>query len=144
MGVRRVKNSLVTVLVLLVVLSIIQCTAKTQVIKEDDETVLRRKVQEYWNYRIKGEWAKSYLYESPEFRETMKADAYINQNQRSIMKWEGFDILEVWTSGVEGHVKLNTKYRYLIPRTTKAAFERVVEEQWIKKDGQWYRFSTVA
>jgi len=144
MGVRRVKYSILTVLVLLVVLSIIQCTAKTQVIKEDDETALRRKVQEYWNYRIKGEWAKSYLYESPEFREAMRVEVYINQNQRSIMKWEGFDILEVWTSRAEGRVKLNTKYRYLIPRTTKAAFERVVEEQWVKKDGQWYRLSTVS
>ena len=139
MGVRRVKYSILTVLVLLVVLSIIQCTAKTQVIKEDDETVLRRKVQEYWNYRIKGDWAKSYLYESPEFREAMKPELYINQNQRSIVKWEGFDILELWTGGEEGYVKLNTKSRYLIPRFQEHVFDRVVEEKWVKKDGQWYR-----
>ncbi len=141
MGVRRVKDSILAVLVSLVALSIIQCTAKPQIVKENDETVLRRRVQEYWSYRIKGEWDKSYLYESPEYREKVNIVRYTNQFGRSAVKWEGFEILEIWVSGEEGHVKVNTKYRYLIPQTPRGAFARAVEEQWIKKEGQWYRLS---
>jgi hypothetical protein len=118
---------------------VIQCSTKTQVIKEEEEVVLRRRVQEYWSYKIKGEWDRCYEYVSPDYREKLSILAYINQNSRFPMKWEGFDILEVWTSGEEGYVKMNTKYRYIIPRTNKAAFERVAEEKWIKKEGHWYR-----
>ena len=57
------------------------------------------------------------------------------------MKWEGFNIIEAWTSGEEGYVKVDRKYRYIIPETKKAAFDRVVEEKWVKKDGEWYRLS---
>ena len=138
----RVTKSLI-VLVLMLAICIIQCTTKSQIVKENDEAVLRRRVQEYWSYRIKGELDKSYLYESPDYREKINIVRYINQFGRSAVKWEGFEILEIWTSGEEGHVKLNTKYRYLIPQTTKAAFERAVEEQWVKKEGQWYRRSSL-
>ncbi len=143
MGVRKVRNSIILVLILLLASGIIQCTTKTRIIKENDEAVLRRRVQEYWSYRIKGELDKSYLYESPDYREKINIVRYINQLGRSPVKWEGFEILEIWASGEEGHVKLNTKYRYLIRQTTKAAFERAVEEQWVKKEGQWYRLSPI-
>ncbi len=104
--------------------------------------VLRRRVQEYWNCRVKGEWNNAYLYESPDFRSKTTIEAYIIQMARFPMKWEGFDILELWTSGGEGHVKLNVKYRFLIPRIQeKGAFGRTAGETWGKKDGQWYRIS---
>ena len=57
------------------------------------------------------------------------------------MKWEGFDILEIWTSGEEGYVKLNIKYQYLIPQAQEREYRRTVEEKWIKKDGNWYHIS---
>jgi hypothetical protein len=141
MEVKKVRKKIVIFLLFLVALCITQCSPKRQIVKEDEETVLRRRVQEYWSYKIKGEWEKSYLYESPEFREKVSKVAYINQNRRSIVKWEGFDVLEIWISGEEGHVKVDIKYRYIIPQTQKGAFEKVAEETWIKKDGQWYCIS---
>ena len=141
MEVKKVRKKIVIILLFFLALCITQCSPKSQIIKEDEETVLRRRVQEYWSYKIKGEWEKSYLYESPEFRERVSILAYINQNRRSIVKWEGFDVLEIWTSGEEGHVKVDRKYRYIIPQTPKGAFEKVAEERWIKKDGQWYCLS---
>lgn len=143
MEVKKVRKKIVIILLFFLALCITQCSTKRQIIKEDEETVLRRRVQEYWSYKIKGEWEKSYLYESPEFRERVSIAAYINQNRRSIVKWEGFDILEIWTSGEEGHVKVDRKYRYIIPQTQKGAFEKVAEETWIKKDGQWYCLSSL-
>jgi len=144
MGVRIVKNSVILVLILLLISGILQCTSRSRIVKEDDEAILRRRVQEFWSYKIKGEWDKSYPYESPEFREKTKVEIYIIQNQRSVMKWEEFEVIELWVSGKEGYVKLKTKYRYLISRFMKTPFERVVEEQWLKKEGQWYHFSPPA
>jgi len=140
-GGQKGKEEIVIILLFLLALCITECSPKRQIVREDEETVLRRRVQEYWSYKIKGEWEKSYLYESPEFRERVSSAAYINQNRRSIVRWEGFDILEIWISGKEGHVKVDRKYRYITPQTQKGAFEKVVEERWIKKDGQWYCLS---
>jgi hypothetical protein len=121
---------------------VIQCSTKTQIIKEEEETVLKRRVQEYWSYKIKGEWDKSYAYESPDYREKVNLQRYVYKNGRFIEKWVGFDILEIWTSGEEGNVKLNIEYRYLIPQVQrKGVFQRIVEEKWIKKDGNWYHIS---
>jgi hypothetical protein len=143
MEVKKVRKKIVIFLLFLLALCITQCSPKSQIVKEDEETVLRRRVQEYWSYKIKGEWEKSYLYESPEFRERVSTAAYINRNKQSIVKWEGFDVLEIWISGEEGHVKVDRKYRYIIPQTPKGAFEKVVEETWIKKEGQWYCLSSI-
>jgi hypothetical protein len=140
--IKTISSILAVILVMGVGLSIIQCTPKPHVVKVDEETALRKRVQDYWDLRLTGKWDKSYLYESPEYREHLSIVSYINQNGRSPVKWEQVDILEVWTSGNEGHVKMNTKYRYLIPQTRKAAFDKVVEEQWVKIEGQWYRLPT--
>lgn len=138
----RKKNNIIVILILLIASGITQCAPKTQIIKEDDGAILRRRVQEYWGYKIKGEWDKSYLYESPEFREKVNLVKYINQYGRSMIRREGFDILEVWTSGEEGYVKLKTQHRYMIPQVQKkAAFESAEEEMWVKKENQWYRRS---
>jgi hypothetical protein len=143
MGVKKAKKNIATIIILVSLLasSIIQCTPKSQIIKEDEEAALKRRVQEYWSYKIKGEWEKCYLYESPLYREKVNVEKYVYQNRRSLMKWEEFDILEIWTSGEEGYVKVKTKHRFLIPEFRKAAFEGVFEEKWIKKDSQWYRLS---
>jgi hypothetical protein len=143
MEVKKVRKKIVIFLLFLLALCITQCSPKSQIVKEDEETVLRRRVQEYWSYKIKGEWEKSYLYESPEFRERVSTAAYIDRNKQSIVKWEGFDVLEIWISGEEGHVKVDRKYRYIIPQTPKGAFEKVAEETWIKKEGQWYCLSSI-
>ena len=143
MEVKKVRKKIVIFLLFLVALCITQCSPKSQIVKEDEETVLRRRVQEYWSYKIRGEWDKSYQYESPEYREKVNLVTYINQWGRFPIRWEGYDIFEVWTSGEEGYVKMNTKYRYIIPQTNKAAFEKIVEEKWIKKDGQWYCLSSI-
>lgn len=143
MEIKKTKSSIAIVLTFLIAMCVIQCTPKKQIIKEDDEAVLKRRVQEYWNYRIRGEWEKSYQYESPDYKEKLNILGYINQNSRLPLKWERYDILEMWTSGDEGYVKMNVKYRFIIPQTNKAAFEQVTEEKWIKKDNQWYRLSPV-
>ena len=142
MEVKKVRKKIVIILLFLLALCITQCSTKRQIIKEDEETVLRRRVQEYWSYKIKGEWDKCYSYESPDYREKVSIVRYINQNSGSLVKWEGFEIEDIWTSGDEGNVKLNRKYRYIIPQTKKAAFERAAEEKWVKKDGHWYRLSS--
>ena len=142
MEVKRLKN-IAKIFSCLLLVALFQCTPKAQLVKEDEATILRRRVQEYWSYRIKGELDKSYSYESPEYREKINLVRYINQLGRSPTKWEGFDILELWTTGEEGHVKLSTKYRYLLPQTTKGVFERMTEEEWIKKGGVWYRRSPI-
>ena len=144
MEVKKAKEKIVITLLILLALSITQCATQRQITKEDDEAALKRKVREYWSYKIRGEWDKCYMYETPNYREKVNLVGYINQWGRFPMKWDGFDILEVWTSGEEGYVKLNTRYRYLMPQVKMGVFEKAVEEKWIKKDNQWYRYSAPA
>ena len=142
MEVKKVRKKIVIILLFLLALCITQCSPKRQIVKEEEEVVLKRRVQEYWSYKIKGEWDKCYPYELPDYREKVNLQRYINENGRSPVKWEGFDIMGIWTSGEEGYAKLNTGYRYLIPKVQKkGVFQRVVEEKWIKKDGNWHRIS---
>jgi len=142
MEVKKVRKKIATILLFLLALCIIQCSPKRQIIKEEEEGVLKRRVQEYWSCRIKGEWERCYLYESPNYREETKIQAYVNQNARFPMKWEGYEIMDLWTYDGEGHVKLLVKYRYLIPKIQgKGVFGRTTGERWEKKDGEWYRIS---
>jgi len=122
--------------------TVLCCTAAIKPPKMTDEEVLRRRVEEYWSYKIKGQWDKAYVYESPDYQRRVALVAYVMRNGRSIVKWEGFNIVEALTSGEEGYAKVDRKYRYLIPESKRAAFNRVVEEKWVKKDGEWYRLSS--
>lgn len=142
MEVKKVRKKIVIILLFLLALCVTECSPKRQVIKEEEESVLRRRVQEYWSYKIRREWDKCYQYESPDYREKVNIVRYISQSSRSSVKWEGFEIEDIWTSGDEGYVTLKRKYRYIIPETKKAAFERTEEEKWGKKDGHWYRLSS--
>ncbi len=143
MEVKKAGKRAVAIFLFLLALCVqTQCSAGRQIIKEEEETALRRRVQEYWSYKIKGELDKCYQYESPDYREKIGIIRYISQSSRSPVIWEGFEIKEIWTSGDEGNVKLNAKYRYIIPQSKKAAFERLTEEKWVKKDGHWYRLSS--
>jgi hypothetical protein len=141
MEVKKPREKIVIILLLLLALCITQCSPKKQVIKEEEGGVLRRRVQEYWSYKIRGEWDKCYQYEAPDYRENVNIVKYISQNSRSVVKWEGFEIENIWTNGAEGNVTLRGKYRYLIPEARTAVFERVAEEKWVRKDGHWYRLS---
>jgi hypothetical protein len=122
-------------------IGMIQCATKSQVVQETEEGILKKRVREYWDHRIKGEWDKSYLYELPEYREKVSVLKYINQNGRSLVKWVSYEIMEVAISGEEGKIRLNGKYRYLAPQTKNAEFQRMIEEQWVKVETQWYRFA---
>jgi hypothetical protein len=142
MEVKKVRKKIVIILLFLLALCITECSPNKQIIKEEEEGVLKRRVQEYWSYRIKGEWVKCYQYELPDYREKVDIGKYVSQSSRFIVKWEGFEILDLWTSKDEGNVKVNIKYRYLIPEPKRLTFERVAEEKWVKKDGHWYRLSS--
>ena len=74
----------------------------------------------------------------------MSLEKYVGQNGRSLIKWLEFDILEIWTSGDEGFVKMNIKYMLLVPEIRKFnkdpfQVQKIAEEKWAKKEGQWYR-----
>jgi hypothetical protein len=120
----------------------LSCTPTIKPQKMTDEEALRTRVQEFWGHRIKGEWDKCYLYELPDYREKVNLQRYINQNRRFILRWVGFSVMEIWTSGEEGYVKLSTEFRYLVPEAAKKGVsQRTAEEKWIKKDGYWYHLS---
>ena len=140
MEVKKERKKVAIILVFLLALFITECSPKREIIREDEDNVLRTRVEEYWSCRIKGEWTRCYLYESPEYRAKAKVEAYVVQNARSVTKWEGYEITDLWTSDEEGHVKLNVNYRYLIPKI-QGVWGGTIAERWEKKDGQWYRIS---
>jgi hypothetical protein len=137
----RKKILVIFILMLFSAIGLIQCATKTHLVREAEEEILKTRVREYWAHRIKGEWDKSYLFESPEYREKVSLLNYINQHGRSLVKWVDFEITEIAVKNGEGKVKVSGKYMYLIPQVKKAEFQRLTEELWGKVETQWFRLS---
>ncbi len=138
MKISRKKNIILVILILVAALGITQCGPRPQIIKEDDGAILRQRVQEYWSYKVKGQLDKTYPYESPDYRSGVSLVGYITKYGRLPMRYEGFEVVDLWTSGDEGHVKVNALCRYFLKEKTPV-FQRQMEETWVKAEGQWYR-----
>ena len=138
MGVRRIRSWAIVFVVLFVALSVLQCTAKRQIVKEDDETVLRRRVQEYWSLKIKGDLDKCYEFEVPPYREKVNVVDYL-RSQGRVLRWTDAEVRGIEMDGtdkakVEGFIK----FRYQIPQFRIDKGESSVSEMWVKVKGKWY------
>lgn len=119
-------------------LCIVQCTTRAQIIKESDEAVLRRRVQEYWSLKIKGDLDKSYGYEIPSYREKVNVVDYI-RSQGQILRWTEAEIREIEVDGTDrARIDGFVRFRYQIPQFRIDKGESTVSEIWAKEKGEWY------
>lgn len=123
----------------LVVLSLAGCAPKETLKNRSDEDVLRERVMAYWNFRIKGEYDKSYYYEDPFFRKKVGLVDYIQHTGKAI-KTKSVKIENVKIVGDNAEVELMTTIRVNVPdkELSRALLPRTLTDRWVSADGIWY------
>lgn len=93
----------------------------------------------YWNFRIKGEYDKSYKYENPFFRKKVSLVDYIKHTGQAV-KTESASIEDIKIDGDNAGVKLLTKIRVIVPdpQIMRARLKRTFTDRWVSVDGIWY------
>ncbi len=93
----------------------------------------------YWNFRIEGEYDKSYEYENPFFRKTVNLVDYIQHSGKAVktksVKIEGMKI-----EGDNAGVELMTTIQVSVPdpAISRAVFPQKFTDRWVKADDVWY------
>ena len=105
------------------------------------ETEVAQLAQRRWEARIAKDWKRVYEMMSPGYRATHGYEVFAAQLQRSPLLYRKVEVEKV--DCIEDHrctVKLKVENEYA---GTQASFQgmvsvSVVEEQWLRIDGQWW------
>ena len=104
-----------------------------------DEEVLRERITSYWNYKTKGDYVKTYLYEDPLFRKTISMTTYIQNYGSPAMTYTSFEVQDVRLNDAEhAEVKIKAGVRLKVPGAKAFEHETELTELWARVDGEWY------
>jgi hypothetical protein len=93
---------------------------------EDQENRVKTRVHEYWGYKIKRDFEKSYLYESPEYRKEVKLVDYLKSFGPGV-EWLGAEVDRV------------VRYRWtMVSAGPKEGITSTSTEKWKDVNGTWY------
>ncbi|MEJ2697028.1 MAG: hypothetical protein P8013_10305 [Candidatus Sulfobium sp.] len=115
------------------------CATKGAVKKVSDEEALRERVVAYWGFRSRGEYDRSYIFESPLYREKISLVNYIKRSGNPMVKYRDFEVVKIDKEDedhAEVRVKVNGEYK--IPGAKPFVHDMFVNEQWVRLEGQWY------
>lgn len=115
------------------------CATKDAVKKVSHKEALRERVVAYWGFRSRGEYDKSYAFESPVYRKRITLVQYIKRSGNPMVKYRGFEVVKVDKideDHAEVRVKVNGEYR--VPGARPFVHDMFVNEQWVRLEGQWY------
>jgi hypothetical protein len=129
----RILTILTALLVALIFL--IHC-AGPQVALEKEEAKLRNRIDEYWQYRIKGDVERAYQFEVPSFREKYSVLYYVNRFR--MVKYLEADIQEVKIEGKEAGSAVKLTYLMLVKGLTKKKLTKLEQEKWVNIKSTWY------
>lgn len=115
---------------------IFSCTKDIQFTKEDEFLILKKRVNEYWTYIIKGDIEKAYNLEHPKFREQTNIIKYINRYK--VIKYENFEIIDIRMDSDIVEVDLEIIHKYLIKYFWKKDIKRKLIDRWAKFEGVWF------
>lgn len=111
--------------------------AKKEAIKNSAEEVLRERVMAYWNYKINGEFDKSYEFEDPFYRETVSMVSYIKSFSGAV-KWRGLEITGMKIDGEVADIGLNLRLDVAIPQFNAGTINSAITEKWVNVEGKWH------
>jgi len=115
------------------------CATKSEVKKLNEEDLLRARVAEFWDYRIKLELDKCYYYEYPLLRKKINIVNYIKSFNTGFAAWKDYIIKDIKLIDAENaEVQLGIKSTVKIPGTKKFEQDSDITERWITADGIWY------
>jgi uncharacterized protein YchJ len=120
----------------LVILSFLTQCAGPQVVREEEKAKLRDRVNEYWQYRIKGDVERAYQCEAPAFREKVLILQYADRFK--LVKYLDAEVQEIEVKGREASSKLKLTYVIFLQAISDKKLSKLEEEKWVKIEGAWY------
>jgi hypothetical protein len=111
--------------------------AAQETAKTEHEAGLKARGQAFWDARIKEDYAAQYGLLEPKVRRQMSLTSYI-QGQGPLQYLEAH-IEKVQTDEAKGVLTVRTRVRIRHPLLERRNQELVVHEEWVKRQGEWYR-----
>jgi len=107
-----------------------------------DKIVLER-AQARWDALVARNWNAAYPYLVPAYRALVPLSRYGNQFTGPI-QWEGAKATSAACEAKRCTVKVEVRFRTLLPGHLERSSSTYVDEVWVlEDDGQWYKFETV-
>jgi len=107
---------------------------------QSEEEKLRARVQEYWQYRLKGDLVKAYEYEYPILKKKMDLNTYISSRHNPLARYRKAEILSIkFPEKDVAEVEMRFEIETLFSGAKKpfvTEFKR--RERWVKVKGEWY------
>lgn len=101
------------------------------------EKVLRQRFEQSWKARVDRDWHALYEMIDPSARTQFAEKDYAEAKDTTI--YISYDIKWINVTGDIGRVRVAVNHKINDPNLTKLPpSEIVVEETWVKRDGQWY------
>jgi hypothetical protein len=120
----------------LAILSILSACAGPRVVKEDEKAGLRNRINEYWQYRIKGDVERAYQMEVPLFREKYSVLHYMNRFR--LVRYLEAEIQELRIEGKEATSTVKLTHVVLLKGLTNKKLTKLEQEKWINIKSAWY------
>jgi len=120
-------------------MALLSCSPVVRGKKETSEEALRRRVSEYWGYRVSGELDKCYGYEYPLLRKQKTLIQYLKKYKTRTLKWLDFGIKGVRIEeDAKADVMLDLKVAVRLPGIPPHQRDSAIVDRWVKIDGIWY------
>jgi hypothetical protein len=118
------------------------CATKNGIKKVSEEDILRARVTEFWDYRVKLELDKCYYYEYPLLRKKISLVEYLKSFNTELVRWKKYSIKSIEIFDKENaEVRLDLKVSVKMPSVKRFDDSTEVTEKWVKDDGVWYHVS---
>jgi hypothetical protein len=106
--------------------------------ESEPERALRERAQAFWEARVKEDFASQYSYLEPKVRRQLSLADYIKQQgpvQYMAARVEGVQVDEA-----RGLVTVRIRVHIRLPRLVELRDqEKVFQEEWVRRGGEWYR-----
>ncbi len=99
-----------------------------------DETVLREKVEKYWNSKLTGDLITCYQLEEPKFQKKVPISQYVKGGN---IIYKEIKVDKIKIEGENATATIN--FKYIIPALgSRVVFSDTLQDEWVKLDGKWY------
>lgn len=106
----------------------------------DEETVLARRIEQFWVAREAQDWAALYPLLEPAYRALQSEQEFLKMRAMYLYLSHKLEWTEVDKGSESGRAKINYTYKYNDPNVSKMApQEDVAVEEWVKVNNEWFR-----
>lgn len=117
-------------------------TLREDISPEEKESLLRKRLSEYWELMIKKEWLEAYPYYDPFFRARITREGFMQG--KGLLNYYSFNIEEIQMKGNIADLKVKVNFEapklVVMGKTTNIPRQdRVLEVRWLWVYDNWYK-----